>query len=167
MSIINTELIKKNYNEAFLFVIDVYPRGLWTFTFKKGEVFEFKDGVPLIYQVDNDTLDRYSFYVSVPRYIDEQFSPYMNTYRFEIPKSDLDNNKESFIMLKKSDYFDITRYCYLCSSFKDALTVFNKYHITDRKYNEITMRKRQRLYKNLFTSWLKTDNRINFVCSTR
>ena len=167
MSIINTELIKKDYNEAFLFIIDVYPRGLWTFTFKKGEVFEFKDGVPLIYPVDNDTPERYSFYVRVPRYIDEQYAAFMNSYRFEVPKSDLDNNKESFIMLRKSENFDITRYCYLCSSFKDALTALNKYHITNKRYNEITKRKRQRIYKNLFTSWLKTDNRINFVCSTR
>ena len=91
----------------------------------------------------------------------------MNSYRFEVPKSDLDNNKESFIMLRKSENFDITRYCYLCSSFKDALTALNKYHITNKRYNEITKRKRQRIYKNLFTSWLKTDNRINFVCSTR
>lgn len=167
MSIINTELIKKNYNEAFLFIIDVYPQGLWRFTFKKGEVFEFKDGVPLIYPLDNDTLEKYSFYVRVPRYIDEQYAAYMSSYRFEIPKTDLDNNKESFMMLKKSENFGITRYYYLCSSFKDALTALNKYHITNKRYNEITKRKRQRMYKNLFTSWLKTDNRINFVCSTR
>ena len=167
MSIINTELIKKNYNEAFLFVIEVYPRGLWAFTFKKGEVVEFKSGVPLVYPVDNDTHERYSFYVRVPRYIDEQYTEFMNTYRFEVPKSYLDNNKESFIMLKKIKNFGITRYFYLCSSFKDALTALNKYHITNKRYNEITKRKRQRIYKNLFTSWLKTDNRINFVCSTR
>ena len=167
MNIINTDYLKKDNNEAFLFIIHVYPRGLWTFTFKKGEVFEFKDGVPLIYPVDNDTLERYSFYVGVPRYIDEQYAAYVSSYRFEVPKSDLDNNKESFMMLKKSEKFGITRYYYLCSSFKDALLALNKYHITNKRYNEITKRKRQRMYKNLFTSWLKTDNRINFVFSTR
>lgn len=166
MNIINTDYIKKGDN-VFFFMIDIYPRGLWSFNFKKCEVFEFKDGVPLIYPVDNNTFERYSFYVRVPIYIDVQYAAFMNSYRFEVPKADLDNNKESFIMLRKSENFDITRYCYLCSSFKDALTALNKYHITNKRYNEITKRKRQRIYKNLFTSWLKTDNRINFVCSTR
>lgn len=166
MNVINTDYIKKGDN-VFFFMIDIYPRGLWSFNFRKSEVFEFKDGVPLIYSVDNNTFKRYSFYVRVPRYIDEQYAACMDIYRFEVPKADLDNNKESFIMLGKSKYFDITRYCYLCSSFKDALTALNKYHITNKRYNEITKRKRQRIYNNLFTSWLKTDNRINFVCSTR
>lgn len=166
MNIINTDYIKKGDN-VFLFMIDIYPRGLWSFDFKKCEVFEFKDGVPLIYPVDNNTFERYSFYVRVPIYIDVQYAAFMNSYRFEVPKADLDNNKESFIMLRKSEKFGITRYCYLCSSFKDALTALNKYHITNKRYNEITKRKRQRIYKNLFISWLKTDNRINFVCSTR
>jgi hypothetical protein len=166
MNIINTDYVKKGDN-VFFFMIDIYPRGLWSFNFKKCEVYEFKDGVPLIYPVDNNTFERYSFYVRVPRYINEEFAAYMSSYRFEIPKTDLDNNKESFIMLKKSENFGITRYYYLCSSFKGALTALNKYHITNKRYNEITKRKRQRMYKNLFTSWLKTDNRINFVCSTR
>lgn len=166
MNIINTDYIKKGDN-VFLFTIDIYERGLWSFNFRKGEVFEFKDGVPLIYPVDNDTLERYSFHVRVHRYVEEKYAALMSNYRFEVPKADLDNNKKSFIMLKKSENFGITRYHYLCSSFKDALTALNKYHITNKRYNEITKRKRQRIYKNLFTSWLKSNNKINFVFSTR
>lgn len=166
MSIINTDFVKKDCNEVFLFMIDIYDGGLWTFTFKKGEIFEFKEGVPAIYPVDNPN-DRYSFYVRVPRYIDEQYAAFMNSFRFDVPKISLDDNKDSFLKLKKTDNYGIARHYYICSSFKDALAALNKYHITDRRYNEITKRKRQRIYKNLFTSWLKTDNSINFVCSTR
>lgn len=162
MNVINTNYITKQNNEVFLFTIDIYKGGLWSFNFRKGQVFEFTERKEAILETE-----QYSFYVRVPRYIDEQYAAFMNSYKFIIPKTSLDDNKYSFLKLKKSGIDFPIRYCYLCLSFKDALTVLNKYHITDRKYNEITKRKRQRIYKNLFTSWLKSNNKINFVCSTR
>ena len=157
MNIINTDYITKQNNEIFLFTIDIYKGGLWSFSFRKGQILQFQTMLGM---------ELYSFYVRVPRYVDDEYAAFTNSYRFVIPKTSLDDNKYSFLKLKKSD-FSTTRYYYLCSSFKDALTVLNKYHITDRKYNEITKRKRQRIYKNLFTSWLKSNNKINFVFSTR
>ena len=158
MSIINTDYITKQNNEIFLFTIDIYERGLWSFNFRKGQVFQFQTILEI---------GLYTFYVEVPRYVDDKYAAFTNSYQFVIPKTSLDDNKYSFLKLKKSGIDFPTRYSYLCSSFKDALTALNKYHITNKRYNEITKRKRQRIYKNLFTSWLKSNNKINFVFSTR
>jgi hypothetical protein len=162
MNVINTNYIAKQNNEVFLFTIDIYKGGLWNFNFRKGQVFEFTERKEAILETE-----QYSFYVRVPRYIDEQYAAFMNSYKFNVPKTSLDDNKYSFLKLKKSDFYVCTKHYYLCSSFKDALTALNKYHITNKRYNEITKRKRQRIYKKLFTSWLKSNNKINFVCSTR
>lgn len=161
MSIINTDYIKKGDN-VFLFIIDIYKGGLWSFTFRKGQVFELRKQTIL-------ETEQYSFYVRVPIYVDEKYAAFTHSYQFVIPKTSLDDNKYSFLKLEKSGigFPTPTEHYYLCSSFKDALTVLNKYHITNKRYNEITKRKRQRIYKNLFTSWLKSNNKINFAFSTR
>lgn len=158
MNVINTDYIKKGDNEIFLFTIDIYKGGLWSFNFRKGQVFQFQTILEM---------ELYSFYVEVPRYVDENYTSFKFSYLFNIPKTSLDDNKYSFLKLKKSGIYSPIKHYYLCSRFKDALTVLNKYYITDRRYNEITKIKRQRIYKNLFTSWLKSNNKINFVFSTR
>lgn len=158
MNIVNTDYITKQNNEIFLFTIDIYKGGLWSFSFRKGQVFQFQTILEM---------GLYSFYVEVPRYVDENYASLKNSYRFNVPRTSLDYNKYSFLKLKKSGIYFPIRHYYLCSSFKDALTVLNKYHITDRKYNELTKIKRQRIYKNFFTSWFKSNNKVNFFFSTR
>lgn len=165
MNIVNTDYIKKGKN-VFLFMVDIYPRGLWTLYFQQAKVEEFKTRPKIDYYLESE--DKYTFMLSVPRYVDEKYAYMRNGYQFMVSKTALDNNDTPSMKLeRKSCFDDVERHYYVCTSFKTALETLKKYHITDKKYNETTIRKRQRIYRQFVTFWLNTHYQTNFVFSTR
>jgi hypothetical protein len=156
MNVIDADYIKKGDN-VFLFMVDIYKDGFWTLTFKKAKVCEFK--LTIIY---------YEFILGVRKYYGEKYKNILSRYNFRIPIETLNGNTKPSIKAKRffSTYiheYGAERHYYICSSIKSALEVFKKNHITDKKYNEITTRKRERIYRQFVTDWLKTKEPLNFV----
>ena len=160
MNVINADYIKKGDN-VFLFMVDIYKDGLWALTFKKAKVEGFKLTIP-------ESVAYYEFMLGIHRYNGEKYKNFLSGYNFKIPTETLNGNTKPFIKAKSVfssliHEYGVDRHYYICSSFKSALEVFKKHHITDKKYNEITTRKRERIYRKFVTDWLKTKEPLNFV----
>jgi hypothetical protein len=160
-NILSSEYIKEN-KPTYLLVIDIYPKGLWTLIFRKARIERF------------NLLDEfyfggqyYSLSLKVPRFLGEAYDGEESGHTFSLKPNTIDNNKDIMIKLYNARVSYCNRFYYLCSSFKGALQVLNKDFINDKKYNEATIKKRQRIYKQFFSTWLKSKDKENFVVGTR
>lgn len=161
-NILNSEYIKEN-NPTYLLVIDIYPRGLWTLTFRRARIEKFN-------LLDDFYLfggQHYSLNVKVPIFLGEAFDGQESGHTFSLKPNIIDNNKDMMVKLYNARVTYCNRFYYLCSNFKGALQVLNKDFINDKKYNEATIKKRQRIYKQFFSTWLKSKDKENFVVGTR
>lgn len=161
-NILNSEYIKEN-NPTYLLVIDIYPRGLWTLTFRRARITRFALLEPYFLFGDKN----YSLGVKVPTFLGEAFDGQERDHTFSIKPNIIDNNKDIMVKLYNARVTSRNRFYYLCSSFKGALQVLNKDFINDKKYNEAAIKKRQRIYKQFFSTWLKSKDKENFVVGTK
>ena len=86
---------------------------------------------------------------------------------WDIAKGDVLNNDKPYIVIGKyMKGYSYVNYSYLCDSFETLVKVF-KETIFVNGCNEITKRKRQRIYREAVRRWTKSEFKENFYTKIR
>jgi hypothetical protein len=86
---------------------------------------------------------------------------------WDIAKCDILNNDKPYVVIGKyMERYSYVTYSYLCDSFQTLAKVFKK-TVFANGCNEITKRKRQRIYREAVRRWTKSEFKENFYTTIR
>lgn len=146
---LNQDTIKKGMSLYLLNIYRVKKPYYWFFEFNKVKILSLNQ--PPTY---SNYIIRYKKTLT-----NQNFGNY-STMDFILTKHMLHNNKKPYVKIKDNDIDNIKDIIFLCDSFETLTQVLKQ--IFNPKANEITKRKREKVFRELIRRWTKSPYRNNF-----